>query len=220
MNLSGRMDTMITPSTSPLGLSPNALFSSNLPSQPNCHLQQLPSMHLLHRRCNDRQQPLSASIPLPKSHVHRTRSELQLADDVRRAEYEDVRMCVRLVVGMQSQCIKSGYVHPLTEQSLREILRTKAADERGLERKLREHHRAATAAEPTDDDDDWEVSYLGAATSENSSINTPPGRPWHTVGTSSGAPALVKYPSDGSMVSNFSSEEYPEDDDCVFSLEL
>ena len=81
-------------------------------------------MHLLRRSRDDRQYSLSASIPLPKSHVHRTRSELQLADDVQRAENEDVRMCVRLVVGIQSQCVKSGYVHPLTEQSLKEILRT------------------------------------------------------------------------------------------------
>ena len=111
---------MITPpSPSPLGLSSNALFSSSLP---NRHRRHHPSMHPLWRSCNDQQQLLSASIPLPKSHVHCTRSELQLADDVQRAEYEDVRMCVRLVVGMQSQCIKSGYVHPLTEQSLREIL--------------------------------------------------------------------------------------------------
>jgi len=172
-------------------------------------------MHLLRRSCNDRQQPPSASIPLPKSHVPRTRSELQLADDVRRAEYEDVRMCVRLVVGMKSQCIKSGYVHPLTEQSLRHILRTKAADEHELERKLREHHRAAAAAKPMEEDDDWEVSYHRKATGENSSID-----PCHPAGTSSGVPALVKSTSDGSMISNSSSEEYPEDDDCVFTLEL
>jgi hypothetical protein len=111
---------------------------------------------------------------------------------------------------MQSQCIASGYVHPLTKHSLQEILRTKAADERELERKLREHHRAAAAAEPMEDDDDWEVSY----------VDTPPDRPCHPTGTSSRAPALVKTPSDGSMISNFSSEEHPEDDDCVFSLEL
>ena len=66
---------------------------------------------------------------------------------------------------MLSQCIKSGYVHPLIEQSLQEILRTQAADERELERKLREHHR-------------------------------------------------------GSMISNSLSEEYPKDNDCVFTLEL
>jgi len=125
-------------------------------------------------------------------------------------------MCVRLVVGMQSQCIKSGYVHPLTEQSLRQILRTKAADEHELERKLREHNRAAAAAaEPMEEDDDWEVSYHTKATGEKSSID-----PCHPAGTSSGVPALVKSTSDGSMITNSSSEEHPEDDDCVFTLEL
>ena len=209
-----------TPSASPVGLSSNALFfSSSMPSQPNRHQQHHTSMHLLRRSCND--QPRSASIPLPKSHVHRTRSELQLAEDVRRAEYEDVRMCVRLVVGMQSQCIASGYVHPLTKHSLQEILRTKAADERELERKLREHHRAAAATEPMEeDDDDCEVSYHGKATADENSWVNPPPRPCHPTGTSLRAPALVKTPSEGSMISNFSSEEYHEDDDCVFSLEL
>ena len=144
--------TMITPpSASPLGLSSNALFSYSLHSKPNCHQQHHPSMHLLRRSSNNR--PLSASIHLPKSHVHCTRLELQLAEDVRRAGYEDVHMCVRLVVGMQSQCIKSGYVHPLTKHSLQEILRTKAADERELKRKLREHHHAAVATEPMEEDE-------------------------------------------------------------------
>lgn len=139
-------ETMINPTISPLGsISPHAIFSSSPPSQPNRH-------HLVRRMYSD-QQPLSASIPLPKSHIHRTHSELQLADDVQRAERVDFRMCVRLVVGMQSQCITSGYVHPLTEQSMQDILRTKAADEHELE-------------------------------------------------------------------GNSSSEEYPEDDDFVFSLEL
>ena len=187
---------MITPSTVPLDLSPNALFSSSLP---NRHRRHHPSMHPLRRSCNDRQQLLSASIPLPKSHIHCTRSELQLANDVQLAEYEDVRMCVRLVVGIQSQCIKSGYVHPLTEQSLQDILRTKAADEHELERKLRELHRAAAAAEPMEEEDDWEVSYHMNETGEKSSTN-----PCHPAG---------KSPRDGSMISNSLSEEYPEDDD-------
>ena len=172
-------------------------------------------MHLLPRSRDDRQYSLSASIPLPKSHVHRTRSELQLADDVQRAENEDVRMCVRLVVGIQSQCVKSGYVHPLTEQSLKEILRTKAADEHELEGKLRELHRAAAAAEPMEEEDDWEVSYH-----RNETVEKPSTDPCHPAGTPSGAPALVKSPRDGSMISNSWSEEYPEDDDCVFTLEL
>ncbi len=95
-------------------------------------------------------------------------------------------------------------------------MRTKAADEHELERKLREHYRAAAAAaEPMKEDDDWVVSYHRKATGENSSID-----PCHPAGTSSGVPALVKSTSNDSMMSNFSSEEYPKDDDCVFTLEL
>ena len=71
-------ETMINPTISPLGsISPHAIFSSSPPSQPNRH-------HLVRRMYSD-QQPLSASIPLPKSHIHRTHSELQLAEDVQRA---------------------------------------------------------------------------------------------------------------------------------------
>merc|ERR1719203_1957761 len=101
------------------------------------------------RRHNDKalSVSLSASIPLPKSHIHRTRSELQLADDMVRAEYEDVRMYARLVVGMQSQCLQSGYVHPLTRKSLQDILKTKQAGEGELKK-----------VNP-DDDEDWELDY-------------------------------------------------------------
>ncbi|KAL3803918.1 hypothetical protein ACHAW5_010688 [Stephanodiscus triporus] len=183
------------------------------PSQPNRQRQCTMRLHLVRHMHND-QQPLSASIPLPKSHIHRTHSELQLAEDVQRAEKVDVRMCVRLIVGMQSQCITSGYVHPLTEQSMRDILRTKAADEHELEGKLREHHRAA--AELLEDDDGWEVSYYdnGKAAEDVS------GQSCRPMGTSSRAPISVKTPSNGSVISNSSSEEYPEDDEFVFSLEL
>ncbi|KAL3823667.1 hypothetical protein ACHAXA_009772 [Cyclostephanos tholiformis] len=215
------------PNMSPLG--PLAFSHSGM--QPNRQQHHHRSMHLVKRsRTHDQERPpptTSAAIPLPKSHVHRTRSELQLADDVQRAEFEDTRMCVRLVVGMQSQCIKSGYVHPLTKQSLQEILRTKAANDHEIERKLREHNQrdAATAEATKDDDDEWGVNYYkkaGANASvlhyENSDV-TP--RPYHPVGMSpESVSALVKIPSDGSMRTNSSSEGYPEDDDCVFNLEL
>ena len=99
-------------------------------------------------------------------------------------------------------------------------MRTKAADEHELKRKLKEHYcataaAAAAATEPMEEDDDWEVSYHRKAMGENSSID-----PCHPARTSSGVPALVKSTSDGLMMSNSSSEEYPKDDDCVFTLEL
>ena len=98
--------------------------------------------------------------------------------------------------------------HRAEPAGLQDILRKKAADEHELERKLRELHRAAAAAEPMEEEDDWEVSYHMNETGEKSSTN-----PCHPAGTPSGAPASVKSPRDGSMISYSSSEEYPEDDD-------
>ena len=74
----------------------------------------------------------SISIPLPKTHIHRTPSELQLADEVQRAEYDDFRMYARLVIGMQNQilrdyCANGGVVHPLSKKSLQGVVRTKQA---------------------------------------------------------------------------------------------
>ena len=74
----------------------------------------------------------SSVIPLPKTHIRRTPSELQLADEVQRAEYDDVRMYTRLVVGMQSQIQRDyhsngGVVHPLSKKSLQGVVRTKQA---------------------------------------------------------------------------------------------
>jgi len=166
-----------------------------------------------------RKQPLSASIPLPKSHIHRTPSELQLADDMRRAEYEDVRMYSRLVVGMQSQCQVSGYVHPLTRKSLQDILRTKQANDEELERTSALHHHE-------EEEGDWEISYHGADERDETSVDTP--LPCHPMGTSKRAPTVVKTPSDRSIMSNLSTSPPPEsqeeaadpEDDFVFSLEL
>lgn len=150
--------------------------------------------------------PLRSSIPLPKTHIHRTPSELQLADDMRRAEYEDVRMYARLVVGMQSQCMVSGYVHPLTKKSLQDRLKTKQVDEVTL-KKLHEED---------EDDDDWELSYLEADE----------GVEWDE--NENDAPIVGKTPSNGSVISNLSNappdqegEDHEEnDDECLFSLEL
>lgn len=153
----------------------------------------------------------SAAIPLPKSHIHRTPSELQFDDDVRRAEHQDVRMYARIVVGMQSQCQVSGYVHPLTRKSLQDILRTRQANDKELERKssaLRDIHH----------EEDEEQ--------EESSVHTP--RPRRPIGTSKRAPTVVKAPSgDGSIMSKLSTSERQEEvaaadpeDDLVFSLEL
>lgn len=174
------------------------------------------------------QQPmLSASIPLPKSHIHRTPSELQLCEDKRRADYEDVRMFSRLVVGIQSQCVRSGYVHPLTKKSLQDIVHTKQAKDEELEcttSKLHPHYE-----EGEDGGGDWEVAYNGGApddAQDQASVDTP--RACHPLGMNDKTPSVIKTSSNGSIVSNLADcrlgdneeEEDEEEDGCCFQLEL
>ena len=166
----------------------------------------------------------SAAIPLPKSHIHRTPSELQLDDDVRRAEHQDVRMYARLVVGMQSQCQVSGYVHPLTRKSLQDILRTRQANDKELERKSSALHDIHH--EEDEEQEDGEISHRTDERDENTSVDTP--QPRRPIGTSKRAPTVVKAPSgDGSIMPKLSTSERQEEvavadpeDDLVFSLEL
>ncbi len=205
-------DTMIPPISDR-----KAHFSTSLPTTATILRRPHPKRGRHHT--TDKESLLSASIPLPKSHIHRTPSELQLADDVRRAEYEDVRMYARLVVGMQSQCMVSGYVHPLTKKSLQDILKTKQANEDEL------------GALHEEDADEWELSYNPEEDDEDAqdenSVDTP--LPCHPMGVAAKAPSVVKTPSDGSLVSNLSNvpppdgrEGKPQDseDGCMFSLDL
>ncbi|KAL9187413.1 hypothetical protein ACHAXT_001516 [Thalassiosira profunda] len=149
--------------------------------------------------------PSSSAVPLPKTHIHRTPSELQLADDVRRAEYDDVRMYARLVVGMQGQmqrgCQPGGAVHPLSKKSLAGVVRTKQADDAELT-KLEEDGAAAAvdASERSEVHDDGDSA------------------PWSTLAQQ---PPWAKDSNDslstrGSMKGGGEEGEH----DCVFSLEL
>ena len=99
--------------------------------------------------------PLSSSIPLPKSHIHRTPSELQLVDDTRRADYEDARLYARLVAGMRSRCLATGYVHPLTRKSLLGIYQTKQATDDEDTEEIR-----INPQDQEEDYQDWELSYV------------------------------------------------------------
>eukprot|EP01083_Nonionella_stella_P115543 342714_1 len=162
----------------PRPVTPNPLLSSSLPSERTS--QHIMNRHLLSKRRPHAQDRalLSASIPMPKSHVHRTPSELQLADDMRRAEYEDVRMYARLVVGMQSQCMVSGYVHPLTKKSLQDILKTKQASQ-GTLNKL--NHKDGLNSKPKlgvhqeNHNEDWAdlVEPTVAEAQDEASVDTP-----------------------------------------------
>mmetsp|Transcript_22327 Transcript_22327/g.33452 ORF Transcript_22327/g.33452 Transcript_22327/m.33452 type:complete len:208 (-) Transcript_22327:307-930(-) len=153
----------------------------------------------------------SAPISLPKSHIRRTPSELQMADDIRRAEYEDVRMYARLVVGMQTQCVASGYVHPRTRQILQDIVKTKEANDQELE--ALHHHQE-------EDDSGWDVNYIEEQ--EEYGSQAPP---CHQMGAriSSVSPDnIVKAQSNSSMSNSLGADVDDNDDgeEGVFSMDL
>ncbi len=154
----------------------------------------------------------SAPISLPKSHIRRTPSELQLADDMRRAEYEDVRMYARLVVGMQSQCVASGYVHPRTRKILNDMMKTKEANDQELE--MLHHHQAQ-------DDCDWNVNYIEEQ-GEHGPSQVPPSDHMGARITSVSPENVVKSQSNSSM-SHALGVDVDDDDDSeegVFSMDL
>ena len=212
---------MISPVASNNTISPkltkaHPLLSSGVPNHSKKRRHRSP-------KANEKPALISASIPFPPTHISRTPSELQLADDKRRADYEDIRMFSRLVVGMQSQCIRVGYVHPKTKKSMQDIVQTKQANAEELDVcKLHSH---------AEEDDDWELSFNNDYDDEyaasSSSVGIPqPCQPGTT--SSNKATSVVKTPSNVSMVSNppdLTSEdqekdEEDEEDECLFSLEL
>ena len=136
-------------------------------------------------------------IPLPPSHISRTPSELQLADNKLRADYEDVRMYSRLVGGMQSQMTRNfhtngGMVHPLSRGALHGIVKTKMAkDDELLEKK----------------DNDWAMSHAKDVEKVENPSN---------FGSTDGSLSTTY----GSSKKTVQGEEENDDDECVFSLEL
>jgi len=134
-------------------------------------------------------------------------------------------MFSRLVVGIQSQCIRDGYVHPKTKKSMQDIVLTKQANDEELEVcKLHSH---------AEEDDDWELSYNNDYDDEyaasSSSVGAPQlCQPIGTTSSSNKVTSVVKTPSNVSMVSNppegnsehQEKDEEDEDDECLFSLEL
>lgn len=140
----------------------------------------------------------SCSIPIPKSHIHRTPSELQLADEMRRAEYDDVRMYTRLLAGMQHQLQRDfrangGVVHPLSKKSLQGIVKTKHA---------------------TYDEIDGELSYT--EDEENRAVQH---LPWSTRLVRDGLP-LSQSSSDCSLSTLDSVDIQDEQDEGMFVFDL
>ena len=155
-------------------------------------------------------------IPLPKSHIHRTPSELQLADDMRRAEYDDVRMYARLVVGMQSQIqreclVNGGVVNPLSQKSLQGVVKTKQAnDEELMTMHDHEHSHQSDFGEwgfsCIQEQDENAVEETMVASQPLSSLQGEEAKPYGSVDASQSFLASTGDEQDG--------------DDCVFNLEL
>jgi len=104
----------------------------------------------------------SAPISLPETHIHRTPSELQLAADTIHAEYKDVAMYSRLIIGihnqMQHRHLSEGGgdgnagVHPLSKKSMEGIIKTMQANDQELEEQQHYDDR-------DDGDSSWDVAY-------------------------------------------------------------
>ena len=154
-------------------------------------------------------------IPLPKSHIHRTPSELQLADDMRRAEYEDVRMYARLVVGMQNQIqreclVNGGVVHPLSQKSLQGVLKTKQAnDEELMTMHDHQHHHLSS---------EWGLSDCIEEHDENSMEEKMSSSQSHRE-TGTGQQAAMDAPSQKFYLASMCDDD-DADADPVFNLEL
>ena len=191
-----------------------SLSSSLPPSSPI----RSPTQHRRKKQLSSSLVMSSAPISLPKSHIHRTPSELQLADNIRQAEYEDVRMYARLVVGMQNQCVASGYVHPLTRKSLQDIVKTKEANDQELE--------AMHLHQEEDADSGWDVNYIDDQDHQDqdgSAVSSSSLQPGACRLNAISPENVVKAQSVSSLISNSSvtnQEEYDESEEGVFSMEL
>lgn len=149
----------------------------------------------------------SKSIPLPKSHIRRTPSELEIADNLLVAERHDVRMYSRLLTGMQSQCVAAGYVHPLNQKSLQGIVRTKHVDYEQSENKDDcVEHDWSTSHEYTDDADSWDNTMQGYVPHSGASL-----QPSLSATTSDCSMSTLSYSGDDSLCD--------DEDDFFFSLD-
>lgn len=145
-------------------------------------------------------------------------------------------MYARLVVGMQSQCLASGYVHPLSRKSLQGVIQTKQAN---IDEEAMNNYEGARYS---DYDHGWDVSYIDEENSMGGGGGGSPAQPLKSceAGLSEGATSsaqgrvllhghsnetssLARHSSDGSVSTlSHQGQELNQDDedDCVFCLEL
>ena len=172
----------------------------------------------------------SAPISLPKSHISRTQSEIQLEALTLRAADEDVRMYWRLLSGMQNQirhrsdASGDDDVHPLSRKSLQGIVNTKRANYQDLtpqEDGIGVDNDNAVGWDvsyiPINEDgigvdnaDDvgWDVSYIPIAEDDDNCY----------VGSSMEGLASSQGLKESELIDNM--DEMDQEDDGVFSMEL
>jgi hypothetical protein len=156
----------------------------------------------------------SAPLPLPKSHIHRTPSELQFEASLLHYEHSDVCMYARLVRGMTERgagyCPGADHLGSESAQLSRKSLmgvvesRRRVLEDEGL-------RNSKSSVQ-----DDWEYAY-------DFDENRAPSQGRHPYsnfhdGASTGFPSqpLGRTRRDVSM----SLKKEEEEDDCLFSLEL
>ncbi len=136
---------------------------------------------------------------------------------MRRAEYDDVRMYARLVVGMQSQiqreCLENGgVVHPLSQKSLQGVVKTKQANDEEL---MTMHDHQHTHHSHHSDPGGWGFNCIEEQ-DENAAVEEMMASP-----TSQGEAVGPGASMDASKKSFLTSTCDDQDgDDCVFNLEL
>ena len=161
-------------------------------------------------------------IPIPITHNISPKSDE--GDMVKRAKYDDVKMYVLVVGGMLEQMKRdqsiNGVVHPMSEKSLRSVIRTSQTKYEELDSFEQDQDVDQDDGSSVLSDSSWDVSYI----EEDNMIDSP---------TSSYSQLLLtrdvtcKLDSDGSMSTRESTMYLEddesvsgEDDDCVFHLEL
>ena len=158
-------------------------------------------------------------IPIPKTHnIISPSSELQLADMDLRAKCDDIRMNERLVAGMlekiQQEYFANGVVHPMSEKSLRSIVRksqTRYEELDGLEQYQVKQ----------DYDTSWDVTFIEDGEEDNLDMMC-----WSLLGLS-GMPSKSTVSNssmatrESIMIQEAEGEDNENDDqDFVFCLEL
>jgi hypothetical protein len=177
----------------------------------------------------------SAPISFPKSHIHRTPSELQLEQSLLQAEYSDVMMYARLVRGMTE---RGAGLQAGTEPQQGHVLSRKS-----LMGVVESRQRTILEGRENDDEEDPLHSTLPSGGALNANVDQG-GDGWsvgysfedvptsNTQGASSGLASQRRLqvhsnpPSQDHRhhrelaASQPPAEEEEDDDECVFSLEM